>query len=182
MGLTEHPHYSIKVENLPHQPLRFWWDKAAPGLSIPAVGNTERLLAALARHFASERNPLYRPNVSLAKATNSFPLRLEADRAEIGKTSPTVFDRVVQAVLERRLLGVTVLFETPPMRRGRFLRPLGLIARPSGFSLVALDEEALAIRVDLARLEAARLFPSFLPIAGGIDTDFERACERAVEL
>ena len=111
-----------------------------------------------------------------------FPVILEDSDKPSEKISPLVFSRVLEAIRGQRLLAATVLFEKAPVRRGRFLRPLGLAARPAGFALIAIDEENRPVRVELPRLESVKILLSYLPLPEGIESDLERAAAAAVPL
>ena len=118
----------------------------------------------------------------LERRIERFPVILEESDESSEKISPLVFSRVLAAVREQRLIAATVLFEKAPVRRGRFLRPLGLAVRPAGFALIAVDEANRSVRVELSRLESVKLLPSYLPLPDGIETNLERAAAAAVPL
>lgn len=135
-----------------------------------------------ASRSTAKRQPLYRDAVPLERRIDRFPVILEDSDEPSDKISSLVFSRVLEAIRGQRLLAATVLFDEAPVRRGRFLRPLGLAARPAGFALIAIDEENRPVRVELSRLESVRLLPSYLPLPDRVESDLERALAAAVPL
>ena len=163
-------------------PFTYAWRERAPAVTVPGEDEAQRLLSALSRAFAAKRQPLYRDAVPLERRIDRFPVILEDSDEPSDKISSLVFSRVLEAIRGQRLLAATVLFDEAPVRRGRFLRPLGLAARPAGFALIAIDEENRPVRVELSRLESVRLLPSYLPLPDRVESDLERALAAAVPL
>ena len=179
--LAEYPRYPIVIDRS-SAPFTYAWRERAPAVTVPGEDEAQRLLSALSRAFAAKRQPLYRDSVPLERRIDRFPVILEESDESSEKISPLIFSRVLAAVREQRLIAVTVLFEKAPVRRGRFLRPLGLAVRPAGFALIAVDEENRSVRVELPRLESVKLLPSYLPLPDGVETNLERAAAAAVPL
>lgn len=179
--LAEYPRYPIAIDRS-EAPFTYAWRSRAPAVTVPGEDEAERLLEALSRAFAAKRQPLYRDVVPLERRIDRFPVILEESDEPSDKISSLVFSRVLEAIRGHRLLVATVLFDEAPVRRGRFLRPLGLAARPAGFALIAIDEENRPVRVELPRLESVRLLPSYLPLPDGVESDLGRALAAAVPL
>lgn len=179
--LAEYPRYPIVIDRS-SAPFTYAWRERTPAVTVPGEDEAQRLLSALSRAFAAKRQPLYRDPVPLERRIERFPVILEESDESSEKISPLVFSRVLAAVREQRLIAATVLFEKAPVRRGRFLRPLGLAVRPAGFALIAVDEENRSVRVELPRLESVKLLPSYLPLPDGVETNLERAAAAAVPL
>ena len=179
--LAEYPRYPIVID-CSSAPFTYAWRERAPAVTVPGEDEAQRLLSALSRAFAAKRQPLYRDAVPLERRIDRFPVILEDSDEPSDKISSLVFSRVLEAIRGQRLLAATVLFDEAPVRRGRFLRPLGLAARPAGFALIAIDEENRPVRVELSRLESVRLLPSYLPLPDRVESDLERALAAAVPL